>query len=317
MTVRIVIVTPQVGQVATGNRCSADQWEKVFLALGHEVVVTGVGDDVGSGFDVLVALNAKRIHGVIEEFKAKNPIGRVIVVLTGTDIYPEPGKVALESMEKADWLVALQGKAVAQVPVEWRGKITVILQAAVAGESREKSSEFFDVAVVGHLRKVKDPMQTAAASRLLPDDSRVRVRQVGAILEDDYGDLIQKEMADNPRYECLGELNPTDAALLTAGSHLLVVSSLSEGAPRVVGEAVVNGTPVVSSRIDGVVGLLGEDYPGYFSVGDTEELSKLIWKAESDEIFYQELIDACRKVAGQFSPEAEIEAWRSLLEELK
>ena len=69
---------------------------------------------------------------------------------------------------------------------------------------------------------------------------------------------------------------------LIASSRLMVMSSLFEGGARVVGEAMVHGTPVISSRIDGVVGLLGDDYPGYFLPGDTAELAALLNRFETD-----------------------------------
>ncbi|MDB4537865.1 glycosyltransferase [Akkermansiaceae bacterium] len=316
---RILIVTPQIGRIATGNRCSAEQWVRVFRELDHEVELKAVEEDFGErGFDVLVALNAKRIPGVIERFKEACPRGRVVVVLTGTDIYPEVEECAVTAMSRADRLVALQVKAVKQVPLQLREKVGVIVQSASAvGSGCPREDGFFNLAVVGHFRAVKDPMRTAAAVRLLPDESQVRVRQVGAVLEECYDELIQQEVKENPRYQWLGELSQETTGELIAGSDLLVLTSLSEGAGRVVGEAVVNGTPVLSSRIDGVVGLLGEDYPGCFPVGDTEALSEMIWKAESDEAFYLALDESCRKLAKQFAPETEREAWRELLDELE
>ena len=56
----------------------------------------------------------------------------------------------------------------------------------------------------------------------------------------------------------------------------MVISSLSEGGANVISEAAVAGVPVLASRIDGNVGLLGADYPGYFPVGDTEALARLL-----------------------------------------
>ena len=41
-------------------------------------------------------------------------------------------------------------------------------------------------------------------------------------------------------------------------------------------EAVTAGTPVLASRIDGNIGMLGEDYEGYFPVGDAAALAALI-----------------------------------------
>jgi hypothetical protein len=33
-------------------------------------------------------------------------------------------------------------------------------------------------------------------------------------------------------------------------------------------EAIAASVPIIASRIDGNVGILGTDYPGYFDVGD-------------------------------------------------
>jgi glycosyltransferase involved in cell wall biosynthesis len=41
-----------------------------------------------------------------------------------------------------------------------------------------------------------------------------------------------------------------------------------EGGANVVIEAVRSGVPVLASRIDGNVGLLGAGYDGFFPVGD-------------------------------------------------
>jgi len=273
---RILIVTPHAGTIATGNRCSAEQWRRLLEGVGHEVELAPSYD--GQSAEVLVALNAERSHSSIAAFR-----GKKIVVLTGTDIYPEPGSSARDSMRRADCLVALQSKAVEQVPAEFRSKVRVIVQAAEPpAEKAESDAKHFDIAVVAHLRAVKDPLRAAAAVRLLPESSKVRVRHVGAVLEPEFESLAQREMAENSRYQWLGEVEPAQAARLIANSDLLAITSHSEGAGRVVGEAVVAGTPVLSTRIDGVVGLLGEDYPGFFPVGNAAALAELIARAEGE-----------------------------------
>ena len=82
------------------------------------------------------------------------------------------------------------------------------------------------------------------------------------------------------------------------------------------GEAVVDGVPVLSTRIDGVVGLLGEDYGGYFEVGDTDGLRELLLKFENDAAFRESLRNQAREAAVQFDPRHEEKAWRELLEEI-
>ncbi len=62
----------------------------------------------------------------------------------------------------------------------------------------------------------------------------------------------------------------------------MVISSLSEGGANVISEAVVAGVPVLASRMDGNVGLLGGGYPGYFPVGDTPALARLLERLEQE-----------------------------------
>ena len=52
-----------------------------------------------------------------------------------------------------------------------------------------------------------------------------------------------------------------------------------------ISEAAVAGVPVLASRMDGNVGLLGADYPGYFPVGDTEALARLLERLEREPRF--------------------------------
>jgi glycosyltransferase involved in cell wall biosynthesis len=62
-----------------------------------------------------------------------------------------------------------------------------------------------------------------------------------------------------------------------------------EGGAHVVSEAIALGVPVIASDIPGNRGLLGDDYPGYFPVGNEIELAKLLVDAETKPNFYQSL----------------------------
>ena len=88
-------------------------------------------------------------------------------------------------------------------------------------------------------------------------------------------------------YRWLGELSREKALRLLSRCRLLALTSEQEGGANVVSEALAASVPVLSSRIAGSVGLLGEDYPGYFPVGDTEALARLLGRAETDADFYQ------------------------------
>lgn len=90
-----------------------------------------------------------------------------------------------------------------------------------------------------------------------------------------------------------------------------------EGSCNAMCEALVNGTPVIASRISGLIGTLGEDYPGYFPVGDTQALADQLRRAETDRDFYNEISTRCRDAAQLLSPEREVEAWRQVVMELE
>jgi glycosyltransferase involved in cell wall biosynthesis len=90
-----------------------------------------------------------------------------------------------------------------------------------------------------------------------------------------------------------------------------------EGGANVLSEAIVASVPVLGSRIAGTVGILGEDYPGYFGVGNTRELVRLMIRAETDLPFLREMTHWCRKLAPRFAPAREKAAWADLLREFQ
>ena len=111
----------------------------------------------------------------------------------------------------------------------------------------------------------------------------------------------------------MGGLDRDEALLLLARSRIMLLTSRLEGGANVVTEALACGTPVISTRIDGSVGLLGERYPGYFPVGDTEALARMLRRAEEDRAFYDGLYGACRERAELADPALERAEWLDLL----
>jgi putative glycosyltransferase (TIGR04348 family) len=309
----IQIVTPRHGRVLTGNRCTARQWAQLLRDLGHTVsVVHEAGVEQP---DVLIALHAAQNH---EAIRQAGPGTRTVVALTGTDLYPELGERALDSLQAADRIVALQARAKLRVPEAQRDKVHVIVQSAANdGTAQPRTRDPFQICVIGHLRRVKDPLRSAAAARLLPETSKIQIVHVGAILEPAYRELVEREMAQNPRYRWLDMTDPAGAQTVMAGSQLQVVSSYFEGGARVIGESLVVGTPVLAARNDASCCLLGEDYPGLYDAGNTNQLAELMERAETDEKFLLQLQERAAELAGQFNPLREREAWRELAAELE
>ncbi|MBP82710.1 MAG: TIGR04348 family glycosyltransferase [Verrucomicrobiales bacterium] len=313
---RIQIVSPggnlQFGHTRTGNRSTASQWGRLLRELGYSVEITGTF--IPRSNEIMIALHGDKSHEAILRYRSLHPAGKLILGLAGTDIYPSPSDKTLESMALADGIIALQEKAIDQVPPELQNRVVNILQSATPVlPAPEKSIDTFDVSILGHLRTVKNPMLLAEASRGLPAESRIRILQAGDILEEPYREAVEAETQTNPRFRYLGQLDRQSTAGLIASSHVMAITSINEGGARVVSEALVNRTPVLSTKMDGSVGMLGEDYPGYFPVGDSDALTELLIRCESDLDFLNELTAAATELAPHYTPEKERKALANLL----
>lgn len=316
---KIVLITPAGPTAHTGNRVAASRWAGILRQLGHRVRVADDYD--GSAADLMVAVHAWRSAAAIERFKAHFPTRPVVLQLSGTDIYQyidsDPGPT-LRSMEQADRLVALNELAWKAVPKPLRARLCVIHQSAPPlAQPRRPSRRAVVVSVIGHLRDVKDPLRAAEAARLLPADSRIHIEQLGRAYTPEWAGRAQAEMAINARYQWRGDVPPAAVRRLLARSHAMVISSLSEGGANVVSEAIVAGVPVLASRVDGNVGLLGADYRGYFPVGDTEALARLLQRLDSEASFVAMLGKALARRKSLFRQAREKAALRRLLADLR
>ena len=268
----------------------------------------------------MVAIHAWRSADAIERFKALYPACPVVLQLSGTDIYgylkSDPGPT-LRSMELSDRLIGLNDLAAKAVPKRFRKRLRIIFQSATPSKhARRPSTRGVTIAVIGHLRDVKDPLRAAEAARLLPAESRIRIEQVGRAYTTQWAARARAEMKANKRYRWRDDVPSASVRKLLARCHAMVISSVSEGGANVISEAVVAGVPVLASRIDGNVGLLGSDYPGYFPVGDTRALARLLVRLEQEPAFARLLASAVVRRAPLFRPAREIVAWRRLLAEV-
>ncbi len=316
---RVVIVCPAPPGSRQGNRVTAVRWSRLLRAQGHRVRIR-LPDAAVERADLLIALHARRSALAVRRFRKRSPAQPVIVALTGTDLYHDlpRSRATQRSVELADRLIVLQPLAIRRLPRRQRAKARVIYQSvAVQPRRRARATRFFDVCVLSHLRPVKDPLRAARASARLPLASTIRVRHVGRALTPRLAAAAATLMRRNPRYIWLGEQSHARSMALLGRSHLLVLSSRMEGGANVIGEAAMYGVPVLASRIDGSVGLLGAQYPGYVAAGDAAALARLMRRAESDPRFYQRLRAAMRRIAPLFDPRRERRAWRALLREVE
>jgi putative glycosyltransferase (TIGR04348 family) len=316
---KIVIITPARPSSRSGNRTTALRWARILRQLGHRVHLTAEYD--AQPADLAIALHAWRSAAAIQRFRLRHPGRPLIVGLSGTDIYEyidRDPETTMASLEYADRLVALQDLARRRLPARLHGKLRVIHQSASPLPRRGPASvRHFEVAVIGHLRAVKDPLRAAEAARRLPATSRVRIVHLGGAATPQWAAKAKAEMQTNPRYVWRGEVPRAEVRRTLGRVKAVVLSSLSEGGANIISEALMARVPVLASRIDGSVGLLGRDYPGYFRIGDTAGLAQLLNRIETDRGFLAGLKRAVTRRSFLFRPEREKRGWHKLLQEVR
>ena len=316
---KIILITPALPHSRAGNRATAIRWKNILCELGYRVEV--VTKFTNKSYDAMVALHSWRSAESIQNFHAKYPEKLLIVALTGTDLYkfikthPKP---TLHSIKVADALITLHELAHMAIPKRYRDKISVIYQSAKPIQKTEKKKKRnFNVCVIGHLREEKDPLRAAYAVRNLPESSRIRVKQFGKAHTQEWAIRARHEMSKNPRYIWHGEVPHWQIRKNYSNADIMVLSSKMEGGANVISEACVAGLPVIASDIAGSIGLLGKNYPGYYTVGNTRELRKLLLKVEKDKVFIKNLQKACSAKAKLFTYKNELNSWKKLLNDFK
>ncbi len=313
---RIVIVTPARRGSHAGNRVTALRWAAHLRVLGHRLAVRDTWD--GQDCDVLVALHATKSHPSVARYRERRPDAPLVVALAGTDLYQDlpSSTVARHSLDLATRLTVLQPLGIVALPAEVRSKARAIIQSARAARPAPAPPGVFQVCLLAHIRAVKDAFLAAEAARELPHGSRVRVVHLGAALDAGADAQARREMAENPRYRWLGPRRRREALATLAGSALLVITSRAEGGSNALSEALASGVPVLSTRVDGSMGVLGRDHRGLFPVGDAAALGTLLERAETDQGFLAALRAASERLRPLVDPAREREAWRGLLAEM-
>ncbi|MCZ2105473.1 MAG: selenoneine biosynthesis selenosugar synthase SenB [Comamonadaceae bacterium] len=314
----IEIVTP-TPEANNGNGHTARRWARC-IAQDARVRVEPAWS--GAPVDALIALHAYKSAPSIARFRAAFPERPIALVLTGTDLYRDLAREprAQAALASASHWVVLQQEAVARLPAWGRERVWVIEQSATRLVRAERTRRWFDFIAVGHLRDVKDPQVLMRAARLLPalwtHALAPRVLHVGAALQPRWADAATRAMAEMPHYRWLGALPQGTTRQRLARSRALVHMSRMEGGAHVVIEALRSRVPVLASRIDGNVGLLGRDYDGLFPVGDAAALARLMCRYATDTAFAAHLAAQCAAREARFAPKVEAARVRALVAQL-
>ena len=317
---QIVIVTPALADANNGNWQTARRWQRL-LAGTHATRLVKEWPDAQAARDaVMLALHARRSAPAIAAW-ARERAGRgLAVVLTGTDLYQDidHDPRARESLALAQRLVVLQDHGIVALPEAERRKARVVYQSTSARRPLPKTARHLRAVMVGHLRAVKSPQTLMEAARLLSDRDGIFLDHIGGALDATWAEQARTTEALAPHYRWLGALPHGRTRQAIQRAHVLVHTSAMEGGAHVIMEAVRSGTPVLASRVDGNLGMLGDDYDGYFDHGNAAQLAHLLQRcsgAAGDDLLSR-LRAQCELRAPLFTPEAERAGLLQILEEL-
>jgi putative glycosyltransferase (TIGR04348 family) len=325
---RVAIVSPALADANNGNWQTARRWQGFLSPVADVTIATGwdaSGSD-GTPIDAMIALHARRSAAAVQAFHAAHAQAPITVVLTGTDLYRDlaadpPDPDARHALECASHVVVLQPRGHALLPPAVRPKARCILQSATRLRHVDDGPAALPTFVaVGHLRDEKDPLTLMAAAALLDADAPVagsRIVHLGRALDDALGVAAAATMRGHPAvYRWLGDRPHAVARRWVARAAALVHTSRMEGGANVVIEALRSGTPVIASRIDGNLGLLGDDYEGCFAVGDAAGLAALLRRFVAEPAFADRLRAQCAAREALFAPSVERAALRALLADM-
>lgn len=314
----IFIVSPASANANNGNWLTASRWAGI-LRDRYRVTLALSWD--GTPCDAMIALHARRSAASIAGFAAAHPELPLVLALTGTDLYRDirTDVDGRRSLQLANHLIVLQPEGLQELDPELRGRTTVIYQSARSLKppdmSLKRRMRHFDVAMIGHLRHEKDPLTFMRAATHVKS-LRIRLLHIGGALDPVFAFHAETTQNAHPHYRWLGHLPRALTRQRLKRSHLMVIASVMEGGANVIIEAITSGVPVIASDIPGNRGMLGDDYAGYFPLGDSLALARLIESAATDNAFYARLQMQCAARAHLFTPERERTALLHLMNNL-
>jgi len=307
----IVIVSPALSDANNGNWQTANRWRQMLAKNFHCRIVKTWPDKFANQDEVMIALHARRSAESIAAWHAAHGSSRFVLALTGTDLYRDiqTDATAQASLAMASKLIVLQELAPLGLPERHRAKAEVIFQSTTSQPTIQKPAAHLRAVMVGHLRDEKSPETLFEVAKLLKADDHIFIDHIGAGLDADLAKAATATAKACPHYRWVDAL-PHEATRRAIGrAHVLIHASKMEGGAHVLMEAACSGTPVLASRIDGNVGMLGADYAGYFDWGDAAALTRLLRECRASQSDPNGLLAQLQKQvvarAPLFAPERE------------
>jgi glycosyltransferase involved in cell wall biosynthesis len=329
---RIALVSPYTLPFSCGNSILAERLREGLVNQGYSVALFNARENTpakGALFapDILHTLNADRTYQWAREFRAAYKKIPWVITLTGTDYNTwsainEPPAHIRESIEQANALVVFHRFAAEAVLSCLPGAgtkthiiaqgVTPCTESADRGTVRSRygiDSNAVIFLMVAGIRPVKS-MRTAieAFHEVQRQVPQAVLLLVGPVIDQSEA---EKVLSAGGRLQCftyLGEFAPAEVRSLMDAADVFLNTSLHEGMPGAVLEAMAAGLPVIASAVAGNRALIADDTNGFlFPVEDTKELIATSVVLAQDRKLRERLGEAGKQlVAANYSAEREI-----------
>ncbi len=316
MAMVISVFSPYSLTSPKGNTVTAQRLVWLLGNIGCRAVAVDQSSSIGNP-DILIALHATRSLGATREYKKRKPDGQLWVYLTGTDVYAadQSSNDLAQALSLADVILVSHSAIVQSVDLDFRHKCQLIPSSVCLPKLSQlevsENSKSTDFGFLGHLREVKNPFLMNRAMQICNGD--LTAITMGSVLEPEYRALVLEWQQRDSRFQYLGNLAHSEALARLKQLDYSINSSFSEGGANAVAESIVLGTPVLASRIEGNIGLLGEDYIGYYECDNARSLANLMQRTMQDQGFREALQQQTVSLAKRFATINEQAALTQLL----
>lgn len=113
-----------------------------------------------------------------------------------------------------------------------------------------------------------------------------------------------------------GHLQDSELQSLSGGSRFLICPSRLEGFGLTAAEAIVAGTPVVGTGVDGLRSVVQHDRTGILVAPDVQSIADAMIRLFSDDALWKKLREGCRGARATFDPAPSLRAHTDLFREV-
>lgn len=328
---KIILASPKFPE-PRGNTVTVQRISDNLRKLGVETVPLSTTDDLAAkslpDADLVHGFHAYQFYQFMKKLAV--PPERYVVTLTGTDLNLD----LFDENKRDDVIASLKGASavhvfdeqakgilVEELP-EIAEKISIIAQGnsvfpATDPPAAKEPGTFLFLLPAG-IRKVKNvPAAIEMLSALQESKPELRLWIVGPILEEDEGEtLLELAQKHSGWVSYLGQLPHSSMGSLYGQVDVLLNTSLAEGQPAAILEAMGSGCAVLVSDVQGNNGIVAHLETGLLYSSETEFIEYARLLMEDSELRQKVGMNAKRRIAEQHSSQDEAQKFLDIYKKL-